>query len=1012
MLARELPEHLKLGTLEGHFRCRWRVSKSGNTISVVARHKSGRRPKMAAVGRVQHRWDNTRPMLLPKPIVPPKARMVTFFKNGDPFYSGTKVSIMPGKDFVTLDSLCDYLTQRMNIPHGVRYIFSLTGRKISVLDDLLDGYSYVVSGTKGFQELAYGQSGRMRAAVVSRAHLPLAIRKEDLKLYRPISPLSNHQVWRVRTPKNLRSRSLPTQNEGKTITVVNSQNPTVFSRVLLNMRTTQTFEEIVVDLGQAIKLPQATRIYNQMGDEVRSFSQLKHELKKCETFYIDREEANDSLILENGDKSEDGYFSMDVHEHKNSLEHAGSLPNLSGNINEDLLSEETTAQLLDNAPPSPVLKASSPPPRKPVRPTKGQVNNPKRSKTVKNGKKTTQETAHAKPDINSPPAKRMEIAWVHGYHGLDPARNLYMLTTGELVYYVGSMAILHHYTNATQRHYQGHTEDILCMALHTHDDVLATGQGAGIDNKSQAHIRVWRAEDLSTLAVVGQGKLESDLIGAVFSWEGSMMLILEGLQDTVLSMWDWQNDTETTRVSTGQSLLGGAFHPLEDDILVTYGRQHLAFWLKDANGNLNRKDPLSAGRSGTNFLSMEFLSDGRLVTGNSRGFITVWALSEDSGKVFFIQKEYKAHDGEVTALLPLPEGVLISGSSANEQEGEIHVWDTSKKFAGLASAVLPTGSGGVTSLCPQKTVTNEWEVFVGTNKNVILEGSVMWALNPVVHGHCDDVRALACHPDKPCFVTAGLDRYICKWETNTLIWKVQSDSECFSVTLHPHGSIVAVGDEHGDVTFLNMEDGLHVTTLPVTNSPLYTLKYAPDGDTLAVGCADGNIYLFQTHSNGYMYKIDFVLPGSVPILMLDWSVDGAHVQAVFTDTDYHDIVFWDLKKKEKLHSASQLKELEWYKPNCTLGYKINGMWNNKHIPDAVHVCCHVSNSKQLLAAGDKTGFIRLFRYPSISDKAAYYEEKQCSTDVNVIQFLHDDTHLISTGGPDGAIFVWKLVTGE
>ncbi|KFM61240.1 Echinoderm microtubule-associated protein-like protein, partial [Stegodyphus mimosarum] len=84
------------------------------------------------------------------------------------------------------------------------------------------------------------------------------------------------------------------------------------------------------------------------------------------------------------------------------------------------------------------------------------------------------------------------------------------------------------------------------------------------------------------------------------------------------------------------------------------------------------------------------------------------------------------------------------------------------------------------------------------------------------------------------------------------------------------------------------------------------------------------------------------------------------------------------------------------------------MWNNKHIPDAVHVCCNVANSKQLLAAGDKNGCVRLFRYPSTSDKAAYYEEKQCSTDVNMIQFLHDDKHLVSTGGPDGAIFVWKL----
>ncbi|GIY96126.1 echinoderm microtubule-associated protein-like CG42247 [Caerostris extrusa] len=71
--------------------------------------------------------------------------------------------------------------------------------------------------------------------------------------------------------------------------------------------------------------------------EVRSFSQLKHELKKCETFYVDTEEANNnSLSLSDRDKSEDGYFSMDVNE--NNLKHsresgliqAGSLPNLSG----------------------------------------------------------------------------------------------------------------------------------------------------------------------------------------------------------------------------------------------------------------------------------------------------------------------------------------------------------------------------------------------------------------------------------------------------------------------------------------------------------------------------------------------------------------------------------------------------------------------------------------------------------------------------------------------------------
>lgn len=38
-------------------------------------------------------------------------------------------------------------------------------------------------------------------------------------------------------------------------------------------------------------------------------------------------------------------------------------------------------------------------------------------------------------------------------------------------------------------------------------------------------------------------------------------------------------------------------------------------------------------------------------------------------------------------------------------------------------------------------------------------------------------------------------------------------------------------------------------------------------------------------------KNHLIFQGTVPILSLDWSVDGEFLQAVFTDNDYHDIVF-------------------------------------------------------------------------------------------------------------------------
>lgn len=58
-------------------------------------------------------------------------------------------------------------------------------------------------------------------------------------------------------------------------------------RVLLNLRTSQPFEEVLEDLGQVLKMPGAKRMYTSTGDEVRSFSQLRNEFADVETFYLD-----------------------------------------------------------------------------------------------------------------------------------------------------------------------------------------------------------------------------------------------------------------------------------------------------------------------------------------------------------------------------------------------------------------------------------------------------------------------------------------------------------------------------------------------------------------------------------------------------------------------------------------------------------------------------------------------------------------------------------------------------
>lgn len=56
--------------------------------------------------------------------------------------------------------------------------------------------------------------------------------------------------------------------------------------MLLNLRTSQPFEEVLEDLGQVLKMNGAKRMYTVSGQEVRSFSQLRNEFADADTFYL------------------------------------------------------------------------------------------------------------------------------------------------------------------------------------------------------------------------------------------------------------------------------------------------------------------------------------------------------------------------------------------------------------------------------------------------------------------------------------------------------------------------------------------------------------------------------------------------------------------------------------------------------------------------------------------------------------------------------------------------------
>lgn len=159
--------------------------------------------------------------------------------------------------------------------------------------------------------------------------------------------------------------------------------------------------------------------------------------------------------------------------------------------------------------------------------------------TIRGLRRSFYPPSHLPPVDNSPPEKKLQLEWVYGYRGTDTRRNLWVLPSGELLYYVAAVAVLFDREENAQRHYVGHTEDITCMEVYTYiswkelEDVtmlisllyqvhpsrelVASGQKAGRHRKAQPHVRIWSTETLLTLYVFGMTEFQMGVSALAFS---------------------------------------------------------------------------------------------------------------------------------------------------------------------------------------------------------------------------------------------------------------------------------------------------------------------------------------------------------------------------------------------------------------------------------------------------------------------------------------------------------------
>ncbi|KAK1800362.1 hypothetical protein P4O66_005605 [Electrophorus voltai] len=188
-----------------------------------------------------------------------RAKKVRFYRNGDRYFNGIVYAISTDR-FRSFDALLADLTRSLsdnvNLPQGVRIIYAIDGsKKITSIDQLTEGESYVCGSIEAFKKLDYTKNVNPNWCVNVKA-----------SVCPRFPPLLSSSKPGFHDSRESRDFVRP-----KLVTIVRSGvRPRKAIRVLLNKKTAHSFEQVLADITDAIKLDSGIvkRIYTLDGKQV------------------------------------------------------------------------------------------------------------------------------------------------------------------------------------------------------------------------------------------------------------------------------------------------------------------------------------------------------------------------------------------------------------------------------------------------------------------------------------------------------------------------------------------------------------------------------------------------------------------------------------------------------------------------------------------------------------------------------------------------------------------------
>uniref|UniRef100_A0A4W4E451 HELP domain-containing protein n=1 Tax=Electrophorus electricus TaxID=8005 RepID=A0A4W4E451_ELEEL len=604
--------------------------------------------------------------------------------------------------------------------------------------------------------------------------------------------------------------------------------------------------------------------------------------------------------------------------------------------------------------------------------------------------------------------EELALDHVFGYRGFDCRNNLHYLNDGaDIIFHTAAAAVIQNLSAGTQSFYLEHTDDILCLTVNQHPkylNIIATGQ-IGL----APSIHVWDAMSKQTLSVLRCSHAKG--VGYVnFSATGKLLLSVGVDPEYTITVWRWQEGAKvSSKAGHSDRIFVVEFRPDSDTQFVSVGIKHIKFWTLVGCSLLHKKGVLGAVEEGRiqTMLSVAFGANNLTFTGAINGDVYVWRDH------FLVRVVAKAHTGPVfTMYTTLRDGLIVTGGKERptKEGGAVKLWDQEMKRC--RAFQLETGLPVCVCVCMcvcMYTCVQLGKILVGTKDGEIIEvGEKNAASNTLINGHTQGrIWGLATHPSKDIFISASDDGTIRIWDLTDkkLLNKVSLGHPAKCTAFSPNGEMVAIGMGNGEFIVL-LVNSLTVWGKKRDRSvATQEIRFSPDNRLLAVGSVEGAVDFYDLTLGSSLNRIGYAKDILGFVIQLDFSADSKFI-AVSTGCYKRQV--HEVPSGKTVTEQAVADRITWATWTSILGDEVLGAWP-RNADRADVTCACVSHAGLNTVTGDDFGLVKLFDFPCAEKFAKHKRYFGHSAHVTNIRFSYDDKYVISVGGNDCSVFVWRCL---